>query len=191
MILKSEEILDMIEQHKPVVEEARKYREFEKGNCEIKKKKDNKFGLASNKVAVNFARKIKANINGYFFGIPFKITHKTDEELQEFMDELFTYNNKDHLITKLGEELIDVGKAYWLLYIDQEGWLKILPVPLEEMIIVKNGSVTDEVDMAIRYYYMEDRQTIKYTICRGIHKGRSIFYIENDNGELFWITVEK
>lgn len=185
MILKSEEILDIIEQYRPVVEEARKYREFERGNCEIKKKKDNKLGLASNKVAVNFARKIKANINGYFFGIPFQIVHKTDEKLQEFFGELFTYNNKDYLITRLGEELIDVGKAYWLLYIDQEGWLKILPVPLEEIILIKNGRYTDEVDIAIRYYYIEDRVNNKDILHVEVYTKEEVyFYVESDNGEL-------
>ena len=100
---------------------------------------------------------------------------------------MFAYNNKDVLGVNLGEEMIVSGKAFWSPYINKYKYLMINAPKGEEIILVRDGSYLNEIELAIRYFWRtdmwnKDKKEILYV---EVYTDAEIyFFIENDKGEL-------
>lgn len=70
-----------------------------------------------NRIAVNFAKYIVDTFNGFFMGIPIKVTSQ-DKSVSEYINLLNGYNDQDDNNAELSKIMSIYGKAYELYFID-------------------------------------------------------------------------
>ena len=71
-----------------------------------------------NRIAVNFAKYITDTMNGFFIGIPIKIS-SDDEKVKEYAEFLDAYNNQDDQNAELSKICSMFGKGYEMYYVDE------------------------------------------------------------------------
>lgn len=105
-----------------------------------------------NRISVNFAKYITDTMNGYFIGVPVKITHP-DETVSKFLDYLDSYNNQDDNNAELSKLCDIFGHGFELLFHDEEGEIGITYVSPEECFMIYDDSILHRPLYAVRYYY--------------------------------------
>lgn len=109
--------------------------------------------LANNKLVHNFVRKLVDQKVGYLLGLPLTV-QTTNEEYQKRLNEIF---NREFLrmLKNLGKEAINKGKAWLMVYYDQDGRLSFKKIPSEEVIPLWRDAAHTELDAVIRVYEVE------------------------------------
>jgi len=109
--------------------------------------------LANNKLVHNFVRKLVDQKVGYLLGLPLTV-QTTNEEYQQLLNEIFDRSFM-RLLKNLGKEEINKGKAWLLVYYDQDGRLSFKQIPSEEVIPLWRDAAHTELDAVIRVYEVE------------------------------------
>lgn len=103
----------------------------------------------NNKIAHGFARYITNMATAYFIGKP--VRYSTDDEAyQEALDDVLNKNYINMLNFEVSKEASKKGIGFLLLYVNEEGKLKIKKCSAEEIIPVFSTSLGEYLECAVR-----------------------------------------
>lgn len=163
-----------------------------KGNHQILDRQMSDENKPNNKLVNDFYGKIIDNIIGYFLGKPI-VVNIFDERIQEELDYIFKDNDIDDLFMEVGKECAIKGKSNILVYQDEESETKLVRVPAEEVIYIKDNNEEilnairvyegQGIDGVIRYAEIYDREKITYYVeAEGKNRGESTWMLDNSVG---------
>lgn len=107
------------------------------------------------RIAVNFAKYIVDTMNGFFLGIPVKIT-SDDERVAQYVNDLDAYNDQDDNNAELSKMCSIYGKAYEMYYVDEAGYIGITYLSPLEAFMVYDDSVLERPRYFVRVYIDDD-----------------------------------
>lgn len=109
-----------------------------------------------NRISVNYAKYIVNTMNGFFIGIPVKVTSE-NEAVNDFLQELHGYNNIDDNNSELSKIADIHGTAYEMYFVDEYGEIGITHLsPMTAFIIYDEGIIPKPLYF-VRYYTDIDR----------------------------------
>ena len=103
------------------------------------------------RLAVNFARYITDTFNGYFIGVPIKVT-ADDEEIDRFVNYLDAYNDQDDNNAELSKIMSIYGHGYEMYFVDDKGLINITYLSPEEAFMIYDDTVLEEPLYFVRVY---------------------------------------
>lgn len=108
-----------------------------------------------NRLAVNFAKYIVDTFTGYFNGIPVKKTH-IDKKILSQLQEFDNLNDMENEESELAKMACIYGRAFELLYQDEETQTNVIYNNPETMFMVYDDTIKQEPLFAVRYGYDDD-----------------------------------
>ncbi len=131
-----------------------------------------------NRIVVNFAKYIVDTMNGYFIGIPIKVSSE-DETTNDYINMLDKYNDQDDNNAELSKICSIYGKGYEMYYVDDKGNIAITYLSPLEAFIVYDESIIQKPRYFINVYRDEDnvlhgqlrtsKETMNFTDKGGLH----------------------
>lgn len=132
-----------------------------------------------NRLATNFAKYIVDTMNGFFCGIPIKIT-STDERINEFLQRYDRYNSMDDQNAEIAKTCDIFGSAYEMYYVDEMGEVASTVLSPMNAFIIYNESIIPQPRYFVRLY------TDTHNIKRGsISDSETVRYFKHDGGIKF------
>ncbi|WP_270346544.1 phage portal protein [Lactococcus petauri] len=110
-----------------------------------------------NRLAVNFTKYIVDTFTGYFNGIPVKKSH-SDKEILSKLQEFDNLNDMEDEESELAKMACIYGRAFELLYQDEETQTNVVYNGPENMFMVYDDTVKQEPLFAVRYGVDEDKK---------------------------------
>lgn len=104
-----------------------------------------------NRIAVNFAKYITDTMNGFFIGVPIKIT-SDDETVKQYVEFLDAYNNQDDQNAELSKICDMFGRGYEMYYVDESAKIGITYLKPTEAFMIYDDSVLENPMYFVRYY---------------------------------------
>ena len=108
-----------------------------------------------NRIVMNFAKYIVDTLNGYFLGIPIKLSHEDDEYMEKIND-LVDFNNIDDEQYELAKDMSIYGVGYEMLYLDEEAVENILHISPLETFVIRDNSIRKKIKYGVHYYQDTD-----------------------------------
>ena len=108
-----------------------------------------------NRLAVNFTKYIVDTFTGYFNGIPVKKSH-SDKEILSKLQEFDNLNDMEDEESELAKMACIYGRAFELLYQDEETRTNVIYNSPENMFMVYDDTIKQEPLFAVRYGYDDD-----------------------------------
>lgn len=108
-----------------------------------------------NRIAVNFAKYITDTMNGFFIGIPIKIS-SDDKKVKEYAEFLDAYNNQDDQNAELSKICSMFGKGYEMYYVDENANIGITYLKPTEAFMIYDDSIIKNRMYFVRYYFDAD-----------------------------------
>lgn len=177
----------MIQHHQenqaPRLRELEKYYKGENTTI-LKENRRREEHLADNRAIHNFAKYVSQFIQGYMVGIPLKTTYP-NEGTNEQLREINRINDADEHNSELILALSIYGRAYELLYRNQNDEFRFTDVSVQNTFVIYDTSVEKLAICAVRYIY--DAITEKTTVY--VYTADSI--IQFDLGNDFKLTETK
>lgn len=109
-----------------------------------------------NRLTVNFTKYIVDTFTGYFNGIPVKKSH-SDKEILSKLQEFDNLNDMEDEESELAKMACIYGRAFELLYQDEETQTNVVYNSPENMFMVYDDTVKQEPLFAVRYGVDEDK----------------------------------
>lgn len=132
-----------------------------------------------NRLATNFAKYIVDTMNGFFCGIPIKVT-SNDERINEFLQRYDRYNSMDDQNAEIAKTCDIFGSAYEMYYVDEMGEVASTVLSPMNAFIIYNESIIPQPRYFVRLY------TNNHNIKRGsISDGETVRYFKLDGGVKF------
>jgi SPP1 family phage portal protein len=103
----------------------------------------------NNKVVHPFAQYITDTLVGYFVGEP--VSYTSNEDILN-LKMIFEYNDEQDENVTLAKNCSIYGKAYELIYIDEDGNVRFMALDPREVIPVYGTSLDNELIGAVRFY---------------------------------------
>ncbi|NEX54113.1 phage portal protein [Lactococcus lactis] len=110
-----------------------------------------------NRLAVNFTKYIVDTFTGYFNGIPVKKSH-SDKEILTKLQEFDNLNDMEDEESELAKMACIYGRAFELLYQDEETQTNVVYNTPENMFMVYDDTIKQEPLFAVRYGYDDDKK---------------------------------
>mgnify|MGYP004620523419 FL=1 len=161
------------------------------------------------RIAVNFAKYITDTMNGFFIGIPIKVS-SPDEKVNEYINYLDQYNDQDDNNAELAKIMKQYGRGYEMYYVDEMGNIGITYLdPMESFMVydesilmrpryfvrtykdkngIRHGSISNEV--LIRYFDIDGG--LKFRDEEKIHGFDGVpaaEYVENEERQGLYETI--
>ncbi|UOQ47748.1 phage portal protein [Gracilibacillus caseinilyticus] len=146
-------LLDELDKQKPKYTKLQKYYNGEHDILYGKAKLDKT--RSDERAFFNYCRKTVQNYTGYLLGKPVNYTSKSNDK--SFIDEIekyYSYWEKEHNIN-LKQQTEIFGHAYEVSYINQDGQFQSTIFNPLEMIAMNDGSVDQNISVAVRKYELE------------------------------------
>jgi len=105
-----------------------------------------------NRIAVNFAKYITDTMNGFFIGIPVKIS-TDDDKVKEYVEFLDAYNNQDDQNAELSKICSMFGRGYEMYFVDDASNIGITYLNPMEAFIIYDDSILKRPRYFVRYYF--------------------------------------
>lgn len=105
-----------------------------------------------NRIAVNFAKYITDTMNGFFIGIPIKISCE-DEKVKEYAEFLDSYNNQDDGNSELSKTCSMFGRGYEMYFVDESANIGITYLKPTEAFMIYDDSILKNRMYFVRYYF--------------------------------------
>lgn len=128
-----------------------------------------------NRIAVNFAKYITDTMNGFFLGIPAKVS-SGEENIDSYVNFLDRYNDQDDNNAELSKMCSVFGNAYEMYYTDENSEIGITYVSPMDGFMIYDDSVLQRPRYFVRVYVDEDglmtgsvsdETTVKHFTCDG------------------------
>ncbi len=143
-------------------------------------------GKPNNKLVANYPGYIVDMINGYAFGKPIAYASR-DEKLMEAMQDILNYNDEHAHNKELAKSMGIKGRAYELVYADEDGNLRLARLGAEDCIMVYDTAVNPEPTFAIRYYAINNILTNTTTDYAEVYTRDEIITFQSD-GKTYGMT---
>lgn len=104
-----------------------------------------------NRISVNFAKYIVDTMNGFFSGIPIKVTSE-DESVLKYLEFLDKYNDQDNNNSELAKTCDIYGCGYEMYYVDENGEIGITYLTPMESFFIYDDSVLERPLFFVHHY---------------------------------------
>lgn len=132
------------------------------------------------RASVNFARYIVDTFEGFFLGVPLKISSE-DETVQEYIDELEAMTDGEDLNAELSSIVSIFGRGYRLTFVDEDGEIGSAYLDPMEAFAIYNESITPKMRYFVRTYTDSDK------VKRGsISDESTVRYFKLEGGSVVW-----
>lgn len=145
----------LIERHKKEIDNCKKLQRYYDGDHAILNKQARSNGAPNNKVVANYCEYITHMCTGFFLGQPISYTSNNKKALEE-INAIFKYNDEAAHNMDIAEMISIKGKAYELLYLDEDGKIRFAKLNPEEVILVADTKIGENIKFAIRHYDVYD-----------------------------------
>lgn len=116
----------------------------------------------NNRLVVNFAKYIVDTLNGYFIGVPVKVSHK-DDSVDDFLQNFIKDNDLQDNDAEISKMCSIYGRAYELLYQNTNAETKATYLSPLEGFMVYDDTIEETPLFFVRYYYDSDKK-LHYTV---------------------------
>ena len=177
----------LIAKHKELV--ARYYRPLDdayKGRYEVFRLPKKPAWKPDNRIALNYAKYISDTFNGFFLGIPAKLSADDGESeaVKDYVEYLDSYNSQDMVNSELAKISSNFGTAYEMYYNDEDGEVGTLCLSPMEAFMVYDDSILGHEMFFVRYTKGADN------IERGSYSDGSIVRHFENKGGIHWTDEE-
>lgn len=153
--LTEKDILALLERHKKEIKRYQKLANYYDGEHEILNKQGRVNGAPNNKIVANYCAYITDMCTGFFIGQPVSYTSENKDALEQLND-VFKYNDEAAHNTDLAETASIKGRAYELLYLDEDANIRFVKLDPEEVILVADAKIGEDIRFGIRHYDVYD-----------------------------------
>lgn len=110
-----------------------------------------------NRIVVNFAKYIVDTMNGFFIGIPVKVT-SDDTGINDYLEFIDQYNDQDDNNAELSKICSIFGKGYEMYYQDEKANIGITYLSPMECFMIYDDSILQRPLFFVRYYIDKDKK---------------------------------
>ena len=140
-----------INKHKTLLSRYKRLKDMYEGKHTILNSPPKAGYKPDNKIVANFAKYIVDTINGYFIGIPIKVTHDNDQ-VSDRINFIEKYNEQDDNNAELAKMCDIYGHGFELIYTDEFGEVGITTVTPFECFVIYDDSLLHRPLFGVRYY---------------------------------------
>jgi SPP1 family phage portal protein len=151
----AEVVQDFIQKHQALLPRYQRLKNLYKGHHLILDRANKPEYKPDNRLVVNFAKYITDTFNGYFIGVPIRISHD-DPEINKRVDEFQTRNDMDDNQAELSKMCSIYGHAFELLYQDEESQTCCTYNSPLDMFIVYDDTIAQKPLFAVRYQITDE-----------------------------------
>lgn len=135
----------------------------------------------NNKIANPYASYITDTLTGYFMGEPISYSALEDKILEE-LNLIFEYNDEADENVELARACSIYGKAFELLYVDEDGAVRFKRLDTKECIPIFDDTIENDLLYLIRFYPEKDwEQNKNFVWIEIIDKTATRRYRANEN----------
>jgi SPP1 family phage portal protein len=151
----AEVVQNFIKLHEEELPRYKRLKSLYESNAPILSQEDKAEYKPDNRLVVNYAKYIVDTFNGYFIGIPIKVSHD-DAGVNEKVDEFLKRNDMDDNQAELSKITSIYGHGFELLYQNEESeTCSAYNNPLD-MFIVYDDTIAQKPLFAVRYQKTDD-----------------------------------
>lgn len=151
----SEVLADFIAQHQALVPGYIEDKNFYEGKHAIFEREAREQYKPDNRLMVNFAKLIVDTFNGYFIGIPPRLSHD-NEQVDEAIHNFMNRSNIEDDQAELSKLTSIYGHAFEYMYQDEDANTRIVENSPIDMFMVYDDTIAQEPLFAVRYFLDED-----------------------------------
>ena len=144
----------------------------------------------NNKIANPYASYITDTLTGYFMGEPISYS-ALDQKILEELNLIFEYNDEADENVELARACSIYGKAFELLYVDEDGAVRFKRLDTKECIPIFDDTIENDLLYVIRYYpdkdWVENKNFIWVEV---IDREKTSRYKANENGANLTLVEE-
>lgn len=129
--------------------------DYYEGKHDILNRKMTDATKPNNKLVNNLPSYITDTVVGYFMGKPVAYRSEDDAFIEDLAD-IFGANNEQDHNSELAKSQSVKGKAYELLYMDDEPAIKFVELPAENVMYIVSADIEEEPVMAVRAYKVDN-----------------------------------
>ena len=156
----NEVVRDFIEQHQAKVRRYKELHNLYKGEAPILKEEEKEGYKPDNRLVVNFPRYQVDSFNGFFVGIPPKISYnnpdKSEEENKAIDDIINDFERRcdmGDLISEMSKQSSIFGHCFVYLFQDENAETQLVKVSPENAFVVYAETITQEPLFGVYYTY--------------------------------------
>ena len=110
-----------------------------------------------NRLVANFGKYIVDTFNGYFTGIPVKVSHEK-EKVNEAINYFWRYNDMDDTLSELSKLTSIYGVSYLYVWQDEEAKTRVTYNSPLDMFVVYDDTVERNIKYGVRYKHDKDEK---------------------------------
>lgn len=110
-----------------------------------------------NRLVVNFGRYLVDTFNGYFLGIPIKLTHD-DGTINDTIAEFWNHNNMDDTLAELGKATSLYGVGYLYHFQNENAHTRVTYNDPLDMFVIHDDTIERNPKYAVRYNIKKDNK---------------------------------
>ena len=115
-----------------------------------------------NRLVANFGKYIVDTFNGYFTGIPVKVSHEK-EQVNEAINYFWRYNDMDDTFSELSKITSIYGVGYLYVWQDEEARTRVTYNTPLDMFVIYDDSVEQNIKYGVRYKF-DKENTLRGTL---------------------------
>lgn len=170
---------EYIKKHEALIPHYKELLDAYTGKYPILTQDDKEQYKPDNRLVVNYAKYIVDTMNGFFIGVPIKVTH-SNPKVADYLNLVDKYNDQDDNNAELSKICSLYGKGFEMLFTDEEGNVGITYLNPMECFIIYDDSILRRPMYAVRWYLDKDN------ILRGSWSdGTQVQYFVKD-GDYTW-----
>jgi len=146
-----EKLQEFIESHKTEHTRYKELKDFYESKHAILSIPSKASYKPDNRLVVNFAKYIVDMLNGFFIGVPIKVSHES-EAIDTYLTFVNKYNNQEDNDAELSKLCSIYGNAYELVYVDGDGKVGVTYINPMEAFVVYDNSIIGKPMYGVRYY---------------------------------------
>lgn len=181
----AEVVLEFINQHQALLPKYLESKNMYEGNHDILNQEAKAEYKPDNRLVVNLAKYIVDTYNGYFIGIPVKVTHddtNVNESVQNFRNRSDMEDNE----SELAKICAIYGHAYEYLYQDEEARTNVVYNTPLDMFVVYDDTIAQKPLFAVRYHYDKEGKLVGEMV-DSTHR----YYFKDNEGKLTFTEEEQ
>lgn len=150
------EVVDkFIELHKAILPRYLRLKELYESRGPILEQEAKALDKPDNRLVVNNAKQLVDNYNGYFIGIPVKVSHENDK-INDFIKDFRNRNDMDDNESELSKICALYGHGFEYIYQNEESETCCIYNNPLDMFIVYDDTIQQNPLFAVRYYPTDD-----------------------------------
>ena len=153
--LTHEQLLEYIKQHQAQVPRFNELWNQYTSRPPILDQPDKDAYKPDNRLVANFGKYIVDTFNGYFTGIPVKVSHEK-ENVNEAINYFWRHNDMDDTFSELSKLTSIYGVSYLYVWQDEESNTRVTYNSPFDMFVVYDDTVARNIKYGVRYKYDED-----------------------------------